>query len=183
MEYKIENGRPQNTDCRIEKEIRVYDFLDSLNISYERIDHDAFDTMEACAATDLLFGTPTVKNLLLCNSQKTEFYLLLMPADKKFKTKELSKQIGSARLSFASAEHMEELLDITPGSLTVLGLINDKENKVRLLIDRNVVESQYMVVHPCVNTTSLKLLTSDIFEVFLKELKRDPVFVILCGEE
>jgi len=129
MELELKKGRPSDTSKRLPKEIKVYDCLDSLGIEYDRVDHPAYDTMEDCIATDELLGVATVKNLLLCNSQKTEFYMLLMPAQKKFKTKELSKQIGSARLSFASGELMEQLLDITPGSLTILGLINDTDKK------------------------------------------------------
>ena len=183
MDYTLENGRPQNTNGRLKKEIKVYDYLDNLSIQYDRVDHPPFDTMEDCAETDKLLGVSTVKNLLLCNSQKTEFYMLIMPADKKFKTKELSKQIGSARLSFASGEHMEKLLDITPGSLTILSLINDPEKRVRLLIDRDVCESEYIVAHPCINTSSLRIKTSDILGVFLPSLGRDAIFVDLIGEE
>lgn len=183
MELKIERGRPLDEGGRLPKEIKVYDYLDKLGIEYDRVDHPAYDTMEDCTATDELLGVGTVKNLLLCNSQKTEFYMLLMPADKKFKTKELSKQIGSARLSFAGGEHMEQLLDITPGSLTILGLINDEEKRVRLLIDRDVQASEYIVAHPCINTSSLKIKTEDIMKVFLPSLKREPVFVELFGED
>lgn len=182
MSLKIEKGRPESCEGRLLKEIRTYDYLDAIGIEYERIDHESFDTMQDCHETDELFGVETVKNLLLCNSQKTEFYMLLMPGDKKFKTKELSKQIGSARLSFASGEHMEELLDITPGSLTILGLINDKDKKVRLLIDRDIENAEYIVAHPCINTSSLKISASDIFGKFLPSLGRDPIFVTLLGE-
>lgn len=183
MELKLQNGRPESTDNRLAKEIKVYDYLDKLGINYDRVDHPAYDTMADCTATDELLGVGTVKNLLLCNSQKTEFYMLLMPADKKFKTKELSKQIGSARLWFASGEFMEQLLDITPGSLTVLGLINDNDKRVRLLIDRDVCASEYIVAHPCINTSSLRIKTEDILKVFLPSLKREPVFVELIGED
>ena len=183
MELKLEKGRPSDISARLPKEIKVYDYLDGLGIEYDRVDHPAYDTMEDCTETDELLGVGTVKNLLLCNSQKTEFYMLLMPAGKKFKTKELSKQIGSARLSFASGEYMEQLLDITPGSLTILGLINDADRKVRLLIDRDVVKDEYIVAHPCINTTSLKIKTDDIMKVFLPSLKREPIFVELFGED
>ena len=183
MEYKIFKGRPENACERLPKEIKAYDFLDGLGAEYEGIDHPPFDTMADCSATDELFGVGTVKNLLLCNSQKTEFYLLCMPADKKFKTKELSKQIGSARLSFASAEHMQELLDIIPGSLTVLGLINDTGRRVKLLFDRDLEKSEYIVVHPCINTTSIKLKMSTLTEKILPALGREPIYVTLFGED
>ena len=171
------NGRP--ADERLSKEIRVYDFLDSLNIAYQRIDHPAAMTMEDCAAVDEVLQAVTCKNLLLCNRQKTAFYLLLIPGDKVFKTKDLSAQIGSSRLSFAGAEDMEGLLDITPGSLSVLGLINDKENKVQLLIDRDVLQGEYIGFHPCINTTTLRLKMSDLTDTIIPAMGHSPVSVVL----
>ncbi|MBR5134433.1 MAG: prolyl-tRNA synthetase associated domain-containing protein, partial [Clostridia bacterium] len=144
-----------------------YDLLDSLGVSYERIDHERADTMEACAAVDEALGAAICKNLFLCNRQQTAFYLLMIPADKPFKTKDLSDQIGSSRLSFASAEHMERLLDISPGSVSVMGLMNDVDNAVTLLVDEELLSSEYIGCHPCVNTASLKLKTADVFGVIL----------------
>ena len=171
------NGRP--ADERLEKEIRVYDFLDGLNVSYQRIDHPAAMTMEDCAAIDKVLTAVTCKNLLLCNRQKTAFYLLLIPGDKVFKTKDLSAQIGSSRLSFAGAEDMEALLDITPGSLSVLGLINDRENRVQLLIDKDVLQGEYIGFHPCINTTTLRLKMSDLTQIIIPAMKHDPIPVVL----
>ena len=139
------NGRPADEAGRLEKEIRVYDLLDSLGISYQRVDHEPAMTIEACQDIDKLMGTHMCKNLFLCNRQETAFYLLLMPGDKKFKTKELSSQINTARLSFANEAHMEELLDITPGSVSVMGLMNDKDNKVQLLIDEDLSATNFMI--------------------------------------
>ena len=127
---ELVKGRPADESGRLEKEIKTYDLLDSLQIEYERVDHEALNTMEACAEVDELLQATICKNLFLCNRQKTNFYLLMMPGDKPFKTKELSSQIGSARLSFASPEDMERLLNLTPGSVTIMGLMNDVENKV-----------------------------------------------------
>ena len=160
-------GRPATNEGRLEKEIRVYDLLDSLNISYQRIDHEAAMTMEACAAIDEALEATICKNLLLCNRQCTEFYLLLLPGDKPFKTSILSKQIGSSRLSFAGAEYMEGFLDITPGSLSVLGLMNDKEHRVKLLIDRDLLDGEYIGCHPCINTSSLRLRTADLMDTII----------------
>ena len=174
---ELVNGRPG--DDRLAKEMRVYDFLDSLNIAYQRIDHPAAMTMEDCAAVDEVLQAVTCKNLLLCNRQKTAFYLLLIPGDKVFKTKDLSAQIGSSRLSFAGAEDMEGLLDITPGSLSVLGLINDKENKVQLLIDRDVLQGEYIGFHPCINTTTLRLKMSDLTDTIIPAMGHSPVSVVL----
>ena len=158
------NGRPADEAGRLEKEIRVYDLLDSLGISYQRVDHEPAMTIEACQDIDKLMGTHMCKNLFLCNRQETAFYLLLMPGDKKFKTKELSSQINTARLSFANEAHMEELLDITPGSVSVMGLMNDKEHRVQLLIDEDVLGGEYIGCHPCINTSSIRLKTKDLVE-------------------
>lgn len=122
------------------------------------------------------------KNLFLCNRQETDFYLLLMPGDKKFKTKELSSQINTARLSFANETHMEELLDITPGSVSVMGLMNDKENKVQLLIDEDLLAHPYLGCHPCINTSSLCIKTEDILKIFLPAVHHKPRYVKLLGE-
>ena len=167
----LEKGRPADEAGREEKEIRVYDLLDSLNIEYERVDHEAAMTMEACIDVDRVLGTDMCKNLFLCNRQQTDFYLLLMPGDKPFKTKDLSAQIGSARLSFATAEFMERFLDITPGAVSVMGLMNDKEGNVRLLIDEDLLGSEYFGCHPCVNTSSLKIKTEDLIKIFLPAVK------------
>lgn len=157
-------GRPETNDGRLEKEIRTYDFLDSLGVSYERIDHEPAMTMEVCEEIDRVLGATICKNLFLCNRQQTDFYLLMMPGDKPFKTKDLSAQIGSSRLSFATAGAMEKYLDITPGSLSVLGLTQDKENCVRLLIDSDVLTGEYIGCHPCINTSSLRIKTQDMIE-------------------
>ncbi len=176
-------GRPRDTLGRLEKEIRTYDFLDDLNIEYWRVDHEAAFTMEVCEEIDKTLDALTCKNLFLCNRQKTSFYLLLIPGDKVFKTKELSSQIGSARLSFAGAEDMEKYLDITPGSVSIMGLMNDTENKVRLLVDEDVLKCEYIGCHPCVNTTSLRLKSEDLFGAILKALKHDMTVVKLVGVE
>ncbi|MDD6306672.1 MAG: prolyl-tRNA synthetase associated domain-containing protein [Clostridiales bacterium] len=169
MELRLVKGRPESTEGRLEKEIRVYDLLDSLGISYDRVDHEEANTMEACAAIDEVLAPAVIcKNLFLCNAQKTKFYLLMIREDKKFKTKEISHQINSSRLSFAPPEYMEKYLDITPGSVSVMGLMNDKENEVTLLVDEDVLKAEYFGCHPCINTSSLKLKTSDVFGTFLQ---------------
>ena len=181
-EYVLEKGRPADASGRLGKEIRVYDFLDRLGIDYERVDHPALMTMEACESVDKMLDTRICKNLFLRNAQRTQFYLLLMPGDKKFKTAVLSKQIGSARLSFAEPEFMLDMLDITPGSVSVLGLMNDKDKRVRLLIDEDVLKEPVFACHPCINTSSLKLRTADVLETFLPAVHHEPIFVHLTGE-
>lgn len=175
----LENGVPQNIAERLPKEQRVYAFLDSLGVEYKRVDHEPAMTMEACEEIDKALGAIMCKNLFLSNRQETAFYILLMPADKPFKTKDLSAQLGVARLSFGKAEYMEEFLDITPGSLSVLGLMNDKGNSVQLLIDEDILSAELIGVHPCVNTSSLSLTVSDMQEKIIPALKHMPIIVTL----
>lgn len=184
MELVIEKGRPADTAQRLDKEIRTYDLPDSLGIEYERVDHEAAETMEACAEVDKILAPAVIcKNLFLCNTRKTKFYLLMIREDKKFKTKEISHQINSARLSFAPAEYMEEYLDITPGSVSVLGLMNDKDNQVHLLVDEDVLQAEYFGCHPCINTSSLRLKIADVFGSFLEAVHHDYTVVKLGMEE
>lgn len=164
---------------REEKEKKVYRDLDDLGIPYQGLDHDRADTMEVCEVIEEKLGAEICKNLFLCNRQETEFYLLMMPGKKGFKTKYLSKQINTARLSFASPAHMESCLNITPGSVSVFGLANDAEHKVRLLIDKPLLEQEYIGCHPCVNTSVLKIKLSDLLDVYLPSLGITPTIVDL----
>ena len=163
----IYTGQPEDITDREPKEAAVYQLLEQLGIPYERVDHEALYTIDACHEVDQVLEIQICKNLFLCNTQKTKFYLLMMPGEKKFKTREVSAQIPSARLSFADETYMEQYLNITPGSVSIMGLMNDKENRVQLLIDKEVLEEEYLGCHPCVNTSSLKLKTSDVIEKFL----------------
>ena len=176
---ELVNGRPGDCSGRLDKEIRCYDLLDSLGIEYQRIDHKEANTMEICREIDVVLEATICKNLLLCNRQCTAFYLLMIPGDKVFKTKDLSAQIGSSRLSFAGAEYMEQFLDITPGSVSVLGLMNDKENRVQLLIDRDVLKGEYFGCHPCINTSSLRIKTADVTEKLIPAMGHDAKIVTL----
>lgn len=180
---KLVKGRPENCKGRLEKEIRVYNLLDELDIEYWRIDHKEAATMEACEEIEkMLDGVFICKNLFLCNRQRTDFYLLVMAGNKSFKTKELSHQINSARLSFASSEDMEKYLDIKPGSVSIMGLMNDTENHVQLLVDADIINSEYIGCHPCMNTSSLKIGTKDVFEKYLNAVHHNMIQVTLTGE-
>lgn len=172
-------GRPLDESGRLQKEIRCYDFLDDLGVEYDRIDHEPAMTMEVCEEIDKCLNAVICKNLFLCNRQQTAFYLLMIPADKKFKTKDISAQINSSRLSFAGEEYMEKYLDITPGSVSVLGLMNDKENAVKLLIDEDVLNAEYFGCHPCINTSSLRIKVRDLKEKIIPALHHDPTVVRL----
>lgn len=175
----VEAGRPADIDSRLPKERRVYEFLDRLGISYMRADHAPAMTMEDCAAIDRALGTSICKNLFLTNRQKTDFYLLLLAGDKPFRTKDLSAQIGSSRLSFAPPEDMERLLGTTPGSASPLGLMNDVERRVRLLIDADVLAASCIGCHPCINTSSLSIATGDLTDKILPALGYIPTVVQL----
>lgn len=180
---ELYKGRPKTNEGRLEREIRVYDFLDEQGIEYMRTDHPPVDTMEACYEIDSILKATICKNLFLCNRQKTQFYLLMMPGDKPFKTKEITSQINSARLSFASPEDMEKYLDIKPGAVSIMGLMNDTENKVQLLVDEDVLAGEYLGCHPCVSTSSLRVRTDEIFGKYLEAVHHDMIRVRLTGEE
>ena len=164
--YELYTSAPTDGK-RLDKEMRVYELLEKLEIPFTRVDHEEAMTMEACQAIDKALGVTMCKNLFLCNRQKTDFYLLLMPGEKKFLTKDFSKQLGVSRLSFADGEFMEKYLDITPGSVSVLGLMNDTSHDVHVSIDKELLSDEYLGCHPCINTSSLKIKMSDIFEKFL----------------
>lgn len=170
MPIKVETTKPSSKD-REKKEMVVYDLLEKLQMSYQRVDHAPAATIADCQDVDRILGIHLCKNLFLCNAQKTKFYLLVLPGEKKFKTKDLSKQINSSRLSFADAAYMEQYLGLTPGAVTILGLMNDTEHAVSLLIDQEVLQEEYLGCHPCVNTASLKLSMQDILTKFLPYTK------------
>ena len=180
---KIEMGAPADASLRPEAEREVYALLERLAIPYERVEHPAAETMEMCQEAGAALGVPLCKNLVLCNRQKTAFYLLLMPGDKPFRTKQLSAQIGSARLSFAPPEDMERLLKVTPGSASVLSLMHDTEREVRLLVDEDLLEDDYIACHPCRNTASLKLPAKAVWQTFLGHTGHSLTAVHLSGED
>ena len=180
---KLMEGRPENCDGRMEKEIRCYDFLDGLGIAYQRLDHEPAQTMAICAEIDKSLNAVICKNLFLSNRQETAFYLLMMPADKPFKTKYLSSQLGVSRLSFGKESYMERYLDNTPGSASILGLMNDTDHRVQLVMDGDVLRREYLGCHPCINTSSLRLKMTDVTEKLIPALHHTPIVVELPWEE
>ncbi len=179
------HGSPADMTGRSDREIRSYKFLDELGIAFDRTDHpdEPATSMEVCERVDAILGVHICKNLFLCNRQKTNFYLLIMPGDKPFKTKELSKQMGISRLSFGEEEYMAQFLDLHPGSVSVLGLMNDKDHRVRLVIDEDVLKEEYFGCHPCENTSSIRFATKDLTEKILPKLNIQPFIVTLWGRE
>ncbi|WP_316637800.1 prolyl-tRNA synthetase associated domain-containing protein [uncultured Ruminococcus sp.] len=179
------HGSPADLSGRNDREIRTYAFLDSLGVEFDRTDHPdtPATTMEVCAEVDAILNVKICKNLFLCNRQKTKFYMVVMPGDKPFKTKELSGQMGISRLSFGDESRMEEFLDLHPGSVSVLGLMNDKEHRVQLVIDEDVLQEEYFGCHPCENTSSIRFKTADLTDKILPALGIEPVLVKLVGAE
>lgn len=175
LDHTIYTARP--TDKRLPKEERVYDLLESLDVPFERVDHDAVGTIEGCYEIEKLLDIEICKNLFLRNSKGDQYYLLMLPGGKHLVTKDLAKKIGSTRLSFGTPEKMEEYLDITPGSVSVLGLMNDHENNIQLLVDNDIKKWEYFGCHPCINTSSLKIKTADLFSKILPAVGHEPVFV------
>jgi len=178
----IYKGAPENISEREPREARCYGFLEELGIEYLRADHEPAMTMEACVEIDASLGVAMCKNLFLTNRQQTDFYLLLMPDSKPFKTKFLSAALGVSRLSFGTDEQMTALLDLHPGSVSVLGLMNDKENRVRLVIDDELLNNEYFGCHPCKNTSSLRISTDDLLKKLIPALKHEPTVVKLLTE-
>lgn len=178
IDQTLYKTKPDKTN-RSQIEMNTYDLLDKLGIPYYRLDHDETPSIEGSYEVEKLLEIEIAKNLFLCNSQQTSFYLLMMPGRKKFRTKDLSKQINSSRLSFAEAEEMEKYLKIKPGSVSVLGLMNDESNYVQLLIDKDILHGEYIGCHPCVNTSSLKIRTADLLTRFLPFIGHEPIVVEL----
>ena len=165
---QLESGRPKDAAGRLAREMRVYDLLDGLKIGYERVDHDAVETMAACKEIDALLSPAAVcKNLLLCDAHGRNFYLLMLRGDKRLDCKQIAAQIGRPRLSFAPAQKLEEFLGLGVGAVSVLGLMNDRGGNVQLLVDADLLREEAIGCHPCVNTSSLRIGTRDLLEVFL----------------
>ena len=175
----LEKGHPADVAGRLEKEQRVYELLDSLQINYQRVDHGPVMTIAACEEVDQTLGLPVCKNLFLCNRQKSSFYLLLLPGDKKFNAKALTGQQGLPKLSFANESYLAEFLDITPGSVSVMGLMNDQDGRVTLLIDKSLLQDNYIACHPCINTSTLRFPMKDLLDIVLPAVRHTPLFVEL----
>ena len=179
---RLFEGRPEDETGRLPREIRVYDYLDGLGIPFRRTDHKEVATMEDLYEADRVLDVVLCKNLFLCNRQKTDFYLLAMPADKPFKTKELSGQLNISRLSFGDPADLLKYLDIEPGAVSVMGLMNDTDKQVRLLMDEDLREDEFFGCHPCVTTSSMKLGMSDLLTRFLPATGHEVTWVRLKGE-
>lgn len=179
MHLTLFKGRPENTEGRTDREIQVYDYLDSLGIEYHRLDHQPADSShpDVCEAVEEALGAKICKNLFLANRQRTKFYLLMIPEEKTFRSSDISHQAGSSRLHFAEPEYMLEMVGTTPGSASVMGLIFDTGHRVQLLVDEDLFRQEYIGCHPCMNTSSLRIRKEDIFDRFVKSTGHDWITV------
>lgn len=172
----VYSGRP--ADQRIPQEEAIYHKLEELSIPFTRVDHDHADTMEDCLQIEGVLGGKICKNLFLCNRQQTQFYLLMMPGDKPFKTKYLSAQLGCSRLSFADDGHMRDYLGTIPGSVSALELLFDTQGKVQLVIDRDLMTDETVSGHPGISTSTLRLKREDMLK-YVQAVGHPPVYVDL----
>ena len=170
-------GKPKDLDKRQEKERKCYEFLEKIGIDYEVVDHEEASDMDKCLEIETVLGVKICKNIMLCNRQETIFFIFMMPGDKKYVTKDVSKKIGMSRLSFAKEEHLKDYLNVTPGSVSVLGLLNDIDNRVELVIDRDVIGQNHIRCHPCVNTSTLKIKTDDFLTRIIPALNKEALII------
>ncbi len=170
-------GKPKDLDKRQEKERKCYEFLEKIGIDYEVVDHEEASDMDKCLEIETVLGVKICKNIMLCNRQETRFFIFMMPGDKKYVTKDVSKKIGMSRLSFAKEEHLKDYLNVTPGSVSVLGLLNDIDNRVELVIDRDVIGQNHIRCHPCVNTSTLKIKTDDFLTRIIPALNKEALII------
>ena len=177
IDKNVYQGRATD-EGRIPQEYQIYDKLDELGIAYERVDHDHADTMEDCLLIEGTLGAKICKNLFLTNRQQTEFYMVMMPGDKPFKTKYVSGQLGCARLSFAGEDHMKAFLQTIPGSVSALELLFDRENRVRLAIDKDLLQDAYISGHPGISTSTIKLARDDMLR-YVRSVGHEPTFIDL----
>lgn len=180
--YDLTRGAPEDIALRQEREKRCYRLLDEAGIPYMRMDHPAADNMEVCARLEKDLEAQICKNLFLCNRQQTDFYLLMMPGDKPFRTRLLSKALGVSRLSFAGEAFMTEFLDLMPGAVSILGLMNDRDCRVRLVADADLKACPFIGCHPCVNTSSLRIAREDMFEKLPRILKHPITWVEMAAD-
>lgn len=178
----ITKGRPVGFETRSETERVIFDRLCELGIDFDTVDHEAAATMEVCDEIAAEIGCAIFKNLFLCNRQQSQFYLVLIPADKPFKTKYISSQLGCARLSFGSPVMMERLLGVSPGAVTPLGLVNDTERRIRVAVDRDLLSCAMAGCHPGVNTSTVRLALTDLLERYIPSTGHDVTLVDLPAE-
>lgn len=143
----------------------VYKYLDNLNIKYKIVEHPPVFTMEEMSKLNLENNNETVKNIFIRDDKKQNYYLILVSANKRINLKELRKNLNLRPLTFASEDDLYKYLVLKKGSVTVLGILNDTECKVKVLIDSDIKEFNEVGVHPNENTASIYLKLEDIIKI------------------
>lgn len=161
-----------------ESEQKVLRRLDELKVPYEYHQHHAVHTIDEClelpyAEADVTF----CKNILLCNRQKTQFYLYVTVPKKPYRTADVSKLLGVSRLSFAPDEALPELLQLYSGSLTPLALWLNPDSGVQLVLDREIRQPGRIAFHPAVNTATVIFRQEDFFDRVVPALPGTPIFL------
>lgn len=148
---------------------QIYTYLKSKNIWYEITNHKAVYNMNDLSEIALPYPEGDAKNIFIRDDKKLNYYLITIKGTKKIDLKEFRRQNNTRPLSFASEKELFEILNLKPGSVTPLGLLNDKEHKVKYFIDQELLEGQGIIgVHPNENTATVWLKTKDLLTI-LKE--------------
>ena len=155
----------------------VCDHLKNLGIDFLIKTHEPAETLEKCSEVEKSIDGKICKNLFLQTTSGNVYYLLMMSGEKKFVTKNVSKALGSSRLSFSSGNRMEEMLNTSPGSLSITSLIFDKGKAVSLAIDSDILKEEFICCHPCDCTATLKIKTSDITDILIPSLGITPIII------
>lgn len=166
-------------DARGALETKTYEELTRLGIKFERVDNDPVEAMDECTEIAGKLGTEIRKTIVVCNRQKTQYYLVILPADKRFDSKRFAQMMQCARVSFASAEDMESILGVQPGSATVMSILNDTDNKVQVVVDKAVADEKWFGCNPGANTTHLKIKTNNLLNNFLPAEGHKPEIIVL----
>ncbi len=173
----ITNEMPTSYSSDLEE--NVYTKLNELNIQFDRVDNDTVEAMEECVEISNKLGAEIRKTIIVCNEKKTQFYLVVLPAEKRFDSKLFRDKMGCSRVSFAKAEDMQEILGVVPGSATIMSVINDKDNIVKVAIDKEVADSEFFACNTGENTRHIKIKTSDLLNVFLPNVNHEPTIIEL----
>ena len=146
--------------------------LDELGIKYYYYEHPLAKTMEDCEGIGADVGAKHFKNIYACDHTETNFFIIIIRADKKFRTSEVSRKLGVSRLSFCTDEMLQENLGVVSGAVTPLALMNDKEHKTLLVVDKDILRDEMVCCHPLTSDASVAMHRYDLIK-----------FVRACGNE
>ena len=148
---------------------QIYEYIKERNIWFEITEHKAVFNMEELSKIDIPYPEADAKNLFVRDDKKRNYYLITVKGDKRVNLKEFKQKNNTRSLSFASKEDLMEMMNLIPGAVTPLGILNDEEKRINVFIDKDFVsESGIIGVHPNDNTATLWLKTNDLIDI-LKE--------------